>query len=96
MKKTKILAALTAFLMAVQLNGFTPVTLVYADNGTSNEIIIYHTNDTHGYLETDGKSVVGIDKVAALKKTTPNSLLIDAGDATQGLPLASITKELGK
>ena len=35
---------------------------------------------------------MGIDYVAGLKQATPNSLLVDAGDATQGAPLASLTK----
>lgn len=62
-----------------------------AADGTT-EIVIYHTNDTHGYLQGDGSAVIGIDTVAALKKSTPGSILVDAGDATQGLPLASLTR----
>lgn len=58
----------------------------------SGQIVIYHTNDSHGYLAGDGESVVGIDQVAGLKEATPGSILIDAGDATQGLPLASLTQ----
>ena len=61
------------------------------ETGTA-EIVIYHTNDTHGYLSGDGSSVIGIDQVAGLKESTPGSILVDAGDATQGLPLASLTK----
>lgn len=59
---------------------------------TDDQVVIFHTNDTHGYLEGDGESVVGIDLVAGLRDATPNSLLLDAGDATQGAPLASLTK----
>lgn len=59
---------------------------------TTAEVVIYHTNDTHGYLSGDGESIVGIDTVAGLKESTPGSILVDAGDATQGLPLASLTK----
>ena len=55
-------------------------------------MIIYHTNDTHGYLNGDGEEIVGIALAAGLKESTPNSILVDAGDATQGLPLASLTK----
>ncbi len=60
--------------------------------GTGNEVVIYHTNDTHGYLSGDGEDIIGIDQIAGLKKATPDSILVDAGDATQGLPLASLTK----
>lgn len=62
------------------------------DENTADEVVIYHTNDTHGYLSGDGSSVIGIDQVAGLKESTPGSVLVDAGDATQGLPLASLTK----
>lgn len=62
------------------------------DEGTTDEVVIYHTNDTHRYLSGDGSSVIGIDQVAGLKESTPGSILVDAGDATQGLPLASLTK----
>lgn len=62
------------------------------DKNTADEVVIYHTNDTHGYLSGDGSSVIGIDQVAGLKESTPGSILVDAGDATQGLPLASLTK----
>lgn len=57
-----------------------------------DQVVIFHTNDTHGYLEGDGDTSVGIDLVAGLRAATPNSLLLDAGDATQGAPLASLTK----
>ena len=59
---------------------------------TASQVVIYHTNDTHGYLQADGTSVVGIDYVAGLRASTPNSLLLDAGDFTQGAPLASLTQ----
>ena len=61
-------------------------------HSASGEVIIYHTNDTHGYISGDGESTIGIEMVAGLKDSTPGSILIDAGDATQGLPLASLTK----
>lgn len=63
-----------------------------AEAGLASEIVIFHTNDTHGYLQGDGESVVGIDYVAALKASEPYALLVDAGDATQGAPLASLTQ----
>ena len=63
-----------------------------SDADLADTIVIFHTNDTHGYLQGDGESVVGIDLVAGLRTATPNSLLVDAGDATQGAPLASLTK----
>lgn len=62
----------------------------------STTITIFHTNDMHGRLLDASKSGVltqiGADYTAAIKKSVPDSLLIDAGDATQGLPFASISK----
>ena len=74
--------------ISMSVSAFT-VTYVQADE--SRQVVIYHTNDSHGYLQGDGESIVGIDTVAALKEITPGSVLIDAGDATQGLPLASLS-----
>lgn len=62
------------------------------DFAEAGQIVIYHTNDSHGYLSGDGEEIVGIDQVAGLKRATAGSILVDAGDATQGLPLASITQ----
>lgn len=88
MKKTY--AALAA---ALSLSVMTaPCAPAAADSGQTQEVVIYHTNDTHGYLAGDGETVIGIDLVAGLKENTSDSILVDAGDATQGLPLASLTK----
>lgn len=43
-------------------------------------------------MQGDGEKIVGISIAAALKNSTPDSILVDAGDATQGLPIASLTK----
>ena len=70
-----------------------PYTSARAAQGeAAQQIVIYHTNDTHGYLQANGSSVAGIDYVAGLRASTPNSLLLDAGDFTQGAPLASLTQ----
>lgn len=63
-----------------------------SDAVPADEVVIFHTNDTHGYLQGNGDSVVGVDYVAALKASVPHALLLDAGDATQGAPLASLTQ----
>lgn len=63
-----------------------------ASEEATDEVVIYHTNDTYGYLSGDGESIIGIDKVAGLKESTPGAILVDAGDVTQGLPLVSLTK----
>lgn len=90
MKKSFIAAALTLCL-PFSMSGYALAAESTTDR-SSQEIVIYHTNDTHGYLQGDGESIIGIDLVAGLKESTPDSILVDAGDATQGLPLASLTQ----
>ncbi len=64
-----------------------------ADEGEpGDEVVIFHTNDVHGHVQGDGESTVGIDYVAGLHACAPNSLLVDAGDATQGMPCVSLAK----
>lgn len=50
-----------------------------------DSIVIYHTNDMHG-------SVQNLANVKTLKDNTKNSLLLDAGDCTQGSSLATYTQ----
>ena len=44
-------------------------------------VTIYHTNDMHASMISDAFNLA---HVTTIKKSTPNSLLLDAGDATQG------------
>ncbi|WP_312641037.1 bifunctional UDP-sugar hydrolase/5'-nucleotidase [Hydrogenoanaerobacterium sp.] len=53
-------------------------------------ITILHTNDIHGNFA--GDKLVSADYVAALKQSIPGSILVDAGDATQGSSFATLTK----
>ena len=82
----------TAAVLAVSLLLGNVWTAQAEESAEEQQIVIYHTNDSHGYLSGDGESVVGIDQIAGLKKADPDSILVDAGDATQGLPLASLTR----
>ncbi|MDT8719010.1 5'-nucleotidase C-terminal domain-containing protein [Clostridium sp. 19966] len=71
-------------------------TTVFADT-PAKSFTIFHTNDMHGHvLDAFNKSntltQIGLDYVASVKSNTPNSLLIDAGDATQGVPFATLSK----
>ncbi len=63
-----------------------------AADAPADEVVIFHTNDVHGHLVGDGSTTVGIDVVAGLREATPNSLLVDAGDATQGMPIVTLQK----
>ncbi|MDR2570381.1 MAG: bifunctional metallophosphatase/5'-nucleotidase [Oscillospiraceae bacterium] len=55
-------------------------------------ITILHTNDTHGRVLGDEEHIIGIDRIAAIYKNTPNSILVDAGDTFHGLPIATLSK----
>lgn len=70
-----------------------------ADDETTpetKELVILHTNDIHGRIE-EGRGVIGMDKLATLveqERETSNqtTVLLDAGDAFQGLPISNSTK----
>lgn len=69
------------------------VKTVSASN-SQNKITIFHTNDIHGAFDScytpEGKLIqIGADIIKPLKNNTPNSILVDAGDSTQGGILAS-------
>lgn len=51
---------------------------------------IIHTNDVHGAISSSA-GAVGIDKIAALKAMLGSAILLDAGDATQGLSFATLS-----
>ncbi|MEI5994114.1 5'-nucleotidase C-terminal domain-containing protein [Candidatus Enterococcus mansonii] len=53
---------------------------------------IMHTNDVHGRLEGNGKDVLGMARLKTYKDLIQPDLLIDAGDAFQGLPISNFSK----
>lgn len=57
-------------------------------NASSDEVTIYYTNDIHTYVDKD----ITYSLLATLKNNTPNSLLVDAGDHTQGTAYGSMDK----
>lgn len=60
----------------------------------SQDITILHTNDMHGNME-EGRGVLGMAKLATVveeqRKQGP-TLLLDGGDALQGMPITNSTK----
>lgn len=82
MIKTKNLWSLILCLLLLLLT--SPV---YA----ATTVNIITTNDMHGVLQ-ESDTAIGIAQASAMKASTPNSLLIDSGDATQGTTLATINK----
>jgi 5'-nucleotidase len=56
------------------------------------DIVILHTNDTHGRVVGNNTDIIGIDRLSAIHNNTPSSILIDAGDSFHGLPVATLSK----
>lgn len=59
------------------------------------EAVIIHTNDVHGRI-LEEKNVIGDAKAAAVieeeRAKVENTIVVDAGDAFQGLPISNSTK----
>ena len=92
----KIISILSAMILSIGLVGGN-VKVALAD--TQTQITIFHSNDVHGrFLNAFNTAnppvltTIGAEYIASIKKSVPNSLLIDAGDSTQGLPFATISK----
>ena len=62
----------------------------------NNSMTILHTNDIHGRFTEDSKNgVIGMPKLAGLadsERQKGATLLLDSGDATQGLPITNNSK----
>ena len=71
----------------------TPVTTAASDvdtdgDGRVDEITIAHTNDIHGRAE-QANGVIGIANAAQYFEEVGADVIVDAGDAFQGLPLSN-------
>jgi len=58
-------------------------------------INILHTNDIHGRIyevDDNNTGMIGIDKIAEIKKNTENAILVDIGDTFHGLPIVNINE----
>ncbi|MGT2925096.1 cell surface ecto-5'-nucleotidase Nt5e [Streptococcus caviae] len=72
-----------------------PTTLAAPASDSKNDasVTILHTNDIHGrFLEDSGSGVIGMPKLAGLAndyRQQGTTLLLDSGDATQGLPITN-------
>lgn len=108
MRKTKLwMASALAMFMTVSsvytVSAAEPGTPSVPANGTTNpaatsstkKITLFHTNDTHSRIEATAEGI-GFAKMSALiknyKESTPNSLILDAGDTFHGQPIANLVR----
>ena len=87
-----IVALLAAMLTGCSLTVNPKPTDAPGEPGLTAEIVLLHTNDTHGRVAGNDTDIIGIDRIAAIHKSIPNSLLLDAGDALHGLPIATLLR----
>lgn len=84
----RIFSITMAIAMAFTI-GSLPVNEIEVNAAQKKETItIFHTNDVHGEVEN-------LSYVKALKDATPNAILVDAGDSTQGSALATYSDGAG-
>ena len=80
---------LTVSEVAVEAPVTTPTSDVDTDgDGRVDEITIAHTNDIHGRAE-QANGVIGIANAAQYFEEVGADVIVDAGDAFQGLPLSN-------
>ena len=84
----------TADAVAIEASTSTETT-VSSTATDSIEAVIIHTNDVHGRI-LEEKGVTGDAKAAAVieeeRSKVENTIVVDAGDAFQGLPISNSTK----
>ncbi len=85
MIKRKILSLITCAAIAFTM---LPAQVFAAADPVT--VTVFTTNDIHGNVAGDG--IVGMAQAAAMKASTENALLIDAGDATQGATFATVSQ----
>lgn len=84
------------FLFLPALSGlFLSTTILsLAAHADETEVTILHTNDMHGRIE-EGRGVIGVAKLATIVEEARSegaTLVLDAGDAFQGLPISNATR----
>ncbi|WP_318150981.1 cell surface ecto-5'-nucleotidase Nt5e [Streptococcus parasuis] len=80
----------------VAFEASTPIETTASSTATDSiDAVIIHTNDVHGRI-LEEKGVIGDAKAAAVieeeRSKVENTIVVDAGDAFQGLPISNSTK----
>lgn len=95
MRKMKGLSFTIAFMLIFTALFANPF-FVSAAEGEQVEIIIVHTNDTHGRVKEGSYDGMGFGKIATkvkeIRAENENVLVLDAGDAFHGQTIASLVE----
>ncbi len=67
---------------------FFPVSFAFAQQA---HLTLFYTSDTHGHVIADADTL-GMDLIRGVYKSTPNALLLDAGDYLFGTPHATLSR----
>ena len=84
--KKRIMPLLLALILVFSA---APIQALAADKPVT--VTVFTTNDIHGTVNNSETSI-GLAQAAAIKASTPNALLVDAGDATQGASFATVSQ----
>lgn len=88
MMKKKAGRILSLVLSAAMLCALVLPASAAEETGNKDSVVVLYTNDVHTYVDQD----LTYSKVAALKDSYDNALLVDAGDAIQGTAYGSLDK----
>lgn len=88
MMKKKAGRILSLILSAAMLWALVLPASAAEETGNKDSVVVLYTNDVHTYVDQD----LTYSKVAALKDSYDNALLVDAGDAIQGTAYGSLDK----
>ena len=88
-------AIVFALVLSMMSGVFAAVTLPGEDDDLSGQLVILHTNDSHGRIKEDGTSM-GMSAVKYLANRYENAgasvLILDAGDTLHGLPIVTASR----
>lgn len=91
MKKRLISIIMAAVLASSVFLTVSAAETTPSEKSGDNTVTIYTTNDIHGVV-AQSNTAIGMAQAAGIAASTENSLLVDAGDATQGASFATITQ----
>lgn len=88
-------AIVFALVLSMMSGVFAAVTLPGEDDDLSGQLVVLHTNDSHGRIKEDGTSM-GMSAVKYLADRYENAgasvLILDAGDTLHGLPIVTASR----